>query len=288
VGPARAARGASTSGGRGGLARTIPTLGPTFVKIGQVFSARPDVVPEPYLGALSTLTDRVPCVPFARIEAELVAAYGAPGGRGVRGFEREPLAAGSLGQVYRARHQGQDVVVKVLRPGVEALVEHDVRFVRRVLALVERRWSHPQLRGCTWRWTSSSAASPRDGLPQGGRVRARHRRSVRGQPARGGARVVDGMVRRTALVLEFVEGTRVDRIEALVEAGEGGPGAGGGRRGGGLHPDDAGGRHLPRGPAPRQPAGARRRRAGAAGLRDGDRGRSRRCGGTWCTPRWPR
>jgi predicted unusual protein kinase regulating ubiquinone biosynthesis (AarF/ABC1/UbiB family) len=58
------------------LAHIIPALGPTFVKIGQVFSARPDVVPEPYLSSLSTLTDRVPAVPFDRIEHELTAAYG--------------------------------------------------------------------------------------------------------------------------------------------------------------------------------------------------------------------
>jgi predicted unusual protein kinase regulating ubiquinone biosynthesis (AarF/ABC1/UbiB family) len=129
------------------LADVIPTLGPTFVKIGQVFSARPDVVPEPYLTQLSTLTDNVPCVPFSQIERELVAAYGAPVDEVFEAFDRTPMAAGSLGQVYKARYRGQDVVVKVLRPGVEPIVEHDVKFVRMVLRWVERFWSHPQLRG---------------------------------------------------------------------------------------------------------------------------------------------
>ncbi|SOD03399.1 Predicted unusual protein kinase regulating ubiquinone biosynthesis, AarF/ABC1/UbiB family [bacterium JGI 053] len=202
------------------LARTIPTLGPTFVKIGQVFSARPDVVPEPYLGALSELTDRVPCVPFPRIEAELVAAYGAPVDEVFEAFEREPLAAGSLGQVYRARYQGQDVVVKVLRPGVEAVVAHDVRFVRRMLALVERRWTHPQLRGVH---VALDEFERRIAAEMDFEQEAAYARSIgkafAGNPRVVVPRVVDGMVRRRALVLEFVEGTRVDRIDALVAAG---------------------------------------------------------------------
>ena len=76
------------------LADVIPTLGPTFVKIGQVFSARPDVVPEPYLTALAALTDSVPCVPFPRIEKELETAFGGPVDRVFDAFDRAPLAAG--------------------------------------------------------------------------------------------------------------------------------------------------------------------------------------------------
>ncbi|HYH83795.1 MAG TPA: AarF/UbiB family protein, partial [Longimicrobium sp.] len=202
------------------LAKTIPTLGPTFVKIGQVFSARPDVVPEPYLGALSTLTDRVPCVPFGQIEAELVRAYGAPVDEVFDEFEREPLAAGSLGQVYRARHQGRDVVVKVLRPGVEAVVAHDVRFVRAVLARVERWWTHPQFRGLH---VALDEFERRIADEMDFRKEAAYARAI-GERFAGNPRVivpevVDGMVHQRALVLEFVEGTRVDQIDALVRAG---------------------------------------------------------------------
>ena len=204
----------------GRLARAVPRAGPTFVKIGQVFSARPDVVPEPYLGALAELTDRVPCVPFARIEAELVRAYGAPVDEVFQAFEREPLAAGSLGQVYRARHGGEEVVVKVLRPGVEAIVEHDVRFVRRVLGVVERRWSHPQLRGIR---VALDEFERRIADEMDFRKEAAYARSIGERFARNPRvvvpRVIDGMVRQRTLVLEFVEGTRVDRIDALVAAG---------------------------------------------------------------------
>ncbi|MBW3572068.1 MAG: hypothetical protein KY467_13285 [Gemmatimonadetes bacterium] len=202
------------------LARVIPTLGPTFVKIGQVFSARPDVVPEPYLSALSTLTDRVPAVPFARIEHELAAAYGAPVDKVFDAFDREPLAAGSLGQVYRARYRGEDVVVKVLRPGVEPVVEHDLRFVRAVLRRVERWWSHPQLRGLhvVIDEFERRIADEMDFRKEAAYARAIAQKFA-ANPRVVVPRVIDGMVHRRAMVMEFVEGTRVDRIDALVALG---------------------------------------------------------------------
>jgi predicted unusual protein kinase regulating ubiquinone biosynthesis (AarF/ABC1/UbiB family) len=202
------------------LARTVPRLGPTFVKIGQVFSARPDVVPEPYLGALSSLTDQVPCVPFAEIEAEIVSAYGASVDEVFEAFDREPLAAGSLGQVYRARWRGEDVVLKVLRPGVEAVVAHDVRFVRRALGWVERFWSHPQLRGVRVALDEFERriGDEMDFTKEAAYARAIGERFQR-NPRVVVPRVIEGMVRPRALVLEYVHGTRVDRIEPLVAAG---------------------------------------------------------------------
>jgi predicted unusual protein kinase regulating ubiquinone biosynthesis (AarF/ABC1/UbiB family) len=202
------------------LARMIPTLGPTFVKIGQVLSARPDVVPEPYLSELSTLTDRVPTVPFAQIEHELTAAYGAPVDEVFEAFQREPLAAGSLGQVYRARYRGEDVVVKVLRPGVEPVVEHDVLFVRRVLRFVERWWSHPQLRGLhvVIDEFERRIADEMDFRKEAAYARAIGQKFA-SNPRVVVPRVIDGMTHRRAMVMEFVEGTRVDRIDPLVALG---------------------------------------------------------------------
>lgn len=202
------------------LARAIPALGPTFVKIAQVFSARPDVVPEPYLSALSTLTDQVPCVPFPAIERELESAYGAPVDAVFEDFQREPLAAGSLGQVYRARLRGHDVVVKVLRPGVEAVVAHDVRFVRGALRWVRRFWTHPQLRGLGVALDEFERriADEMDFTREAAYARSIGARFA-SNPRVVVPRVADDMVRRRALVLEYVEGTRVDRLEPLVAAG---------------------------------------------------------------------
>ena len=102
-------------------------LGPTFIKIGQSMGTRADLLPLPFVKELGTLVDSVPPFPndiaFARIEKEL--------GRKISEvyaeFELEPVAAASLGQVYRARlHTGEEVAVKVQRPNLEAVISGDI------------------------------------------------------------------------------------------------------------------------------------------------------------------
>ena len=93
------------------LVHALAVLGPTFVKLAQVFASRADVVPEPYLGALGTLTDQVPPIPWSQVERVIEASYGAPVGELFERIDQVPLAAASLGQVHRARHAGTEVVV---------------------------------------------------------------------------------------------------------------------------------------------------------------------------------
>jgi predicted unusual protein kinase regulating ubiquinone biosynthesis (AarF/ABC1/UbiB family) len=202
------------------IARTACAAGPAFVKIGQVLSARPDLVPEPYLGALATLTDRVPTLPFERLEPELARAFGRPVDAVFDRFDRDPLAGGSLGQVHRARYAGGEVVVKILRPGVEELVAHDLRLVRRVLALARRLRDHPQLRGLGVALDEFErrVADEMDLRQEAAYARAIGRSFAR-NPRVVVPRVIEGMVHRRVLVLEYVEGARVDRIDALVAAG---------------------------------------------------------------------
>ena len=113
------------------LVRTVATLGPTFVKLAQVFAARADIVPEPYLAALGTLVDRVPAVPVALVREEIERTFGRPIEQLFERFDDAPLASASLGQVHRASYAGQEIAVKVLRPGIEALVREDVEAARR-------------------------------------------------------------------------------------------------------------------------------------------------------------
>ncbi len=125
------------------LKNKLIELGPTFIKIGQSMGTRPDLLPLPFVIELGTLVDQVPPYPndvaFARIEHEL--------GRKINEvyseFELEPVAAASLGQVYRARlHTGEEVAVKVQRPNLEAIIKGDVVILKKVARFAER---FPQL-----------------------------------------------------------------------------------------------------------------------------------------------
>jgi predicted unusual protein kinase regulating ubiquinone biosynthesis (AarF/ABC1/UbiB family) len=114
-------------------------LGPTFIKIGQSMGTRADLLPLPFVKALGELQDSVPAFPneiaFARIEKEL--------GRKIsevyQEFDIEPVAAASLGQVYRAKlFTGEEVAVKVQRPNLAGIIKGDVEILRKVASFAER------------------------------------------------------------------------------------------------------------------------------------------------------
>lgn len=202
------------------LVATLVTLGPTFVKLAQVFGSRPDVIPDPYLTALGTLTDRVPPVPFDDIERELITSYGQHPDEIFEGLGREPLAAGSLGQVYRARYDGAEVVVKVLRPGVENLVAMDIRAVRRLLDIVSARWSNPHLKGFR---VVVNEFSLRIAEEMDFRQEAAYATTI-GESFANNPRVlipkiVPALTRQRVVVMEYMQGTRVDLLAALIAEG---------------------------------------------------------------------
>ncbi|MCT2585422.1 ABC1 kinase family protein [Actinophytocola gossypii] len=122
------------------LRRALEDGGVTFVKLGQVLSTRPDLLPPVFVDELSLLQDQVAPADPEAVERLLTEEYGRPVGEVFAEFDREPLAAASIAQVYRARlHSGEDVVVKVRRPGVEKVVERDLDIVLRVAASLDLR-----------------------------------------------------------------------------------------------------------------------------------------------------
>src|SRR5690606_22079459 len=131
------------------LTATIAALGPTFIKLAQVFSARADILPEPYLSSIGRLQDRVPPDPFDDIRTVIESELGHPIDELFREFEREPVAAASLGQVHRARIGDDAVAVKVLRPGVEDLVATDLDISFRVLYFLNVFFPNHHVRALT-------------------------------------------------------------------------------------------------------------------------------------------
>lgn len=125
------------------LKENLINLGPTFIKIGQSMGTRADLLPLPFVKALGELQDSVPPFPneiaFARIEKEL----GKKINEVYQEFDVEPVAAASLGQVYRAKlFTGEEVAVKVQRPNLEATIKGDIGILRKVAAFAEK---FPQL-----------------------------------------------------------------------------------------------------------------------------------------------
>jgi predicted unusual protein kinase regulating ubiquinone biosynthesis (AarF/ABC1/UbiB family) len=111
------------------LLDSLLTLGPTFIKLGQLLSSRPDVLPPEYLEVLSSLQDDVPPAPWEEAR-EVIAAELGPPMEVFDEFETEAISGASLGQVYVGTYQGERVAVKVRRPNIEDLVEADLRVIR--------------------------------------------------------------------------------------------------------------------------------------------------------------
>ena len=198
------------------LVGTIISLGPTFVKMGQVFAARADLIPEPYLSELGRLIDEMPAMPFPTVDGIVAESYNGRGADAMfEAFERAPVAAASLGQVHRARYRGEVVAVKVLRPGVERRVRADLIAARRIVGWVGRWWVHPHVQRVR---TVLNEFELRIGEEMDFRLEAEHGMEIganfAGNPHVIVPRVLHELTRQRVLVMEFVEGTRIDRLDA--------------------------------------------------------------------------
>jgi ubiquinone biosynthesis protein len=109
------------------LADDLERMGPTFIKLGQLLSTRPDILPPPYLHALARLQDRVEPFSFGEVERIVAAELGVRLSKAFSEFEASPVAAASLGQVHRAAmRDGRRVAVKVQRPNIRERVAEDL------------------------------------------------------------------------------------------------------------------------------------------------------------------
>ena len=112
------------------LRRTFERLGPTFIKLGQVLSVRPDLIPKEYIKELESLQDKVPEFTYEEAKATIESELGKSLNRLFLHFEKKPIASASISQVYKAiLKNGDHVAVKVQRPNVRQMMETDIEIM---------------------------------------------------------------------------------------------------------------------------------------------------------------
>jgi ubiquinone biosynthesis protein len=117
----------------------LEELGPTFIKLGQVLSTRPDILPARYLDELTHLQDHVPPFPYENVVKIITQDFGSPPDELFAEFDPEPIAAASIAQGHRARlHDGREVFVKVRRPRIGSTVAVDLEILEHLASMVER------------------------------------------------------------------------------------------------------------------------------------------------------
>jgi ubiquinone biosynthesis protein len=122
-----------------GLRMALEELGPTYIKLGQILSTRPDLVPVEFIKELSKLQDKVPLFPFGAVRKIVEAELKLPLEEIFNHFDEKPLASASIGQVHKARiENGEEVAVKVQRPGIQKIIEVDLEIMLHLATLMER------------------------------------------------------------------------------------------------------------------------------------------------------
>ncbi|MCD6595138.1 AarF/ABC1/UbiB kinase family protein [bacterium] len=208
-----------SSGAR--LRMALEELGGTFVKIGQILSVRPDIVPLEVCDELRKLQDEVPSVSFDKIEPILTEIYGVPIDDVFAKFDRTPIAAASLAQVYRATMKnGEEVAVKVLRPDIRRQVENDISLMQQLTKIGEHYSS------------LISDINPMSFVDEFARSLRREtdlvweRRNIerfailcKGDETVHIPKVYPELSGQSVLVMEFIDGINISEIEKLKAAG---------------------------------------------------------------------
>lgn len=192
----------------------LTELGPTFVKLGQVLSVRPDIVPGEILEELQGLQDSVPPAPFGEVRESLERELGASLEERFRAFDPTPLASASIAQVHRAElHDGRVVAVKVQRPGIEPAIRSDLHILYTLAHLLRDRVQLPGLYSPMGIVQEFDAALTRElDFIQEARAAARFRRCLSGHRELYAPEVLEEWTTRRMLVLEMLEGRRFSEL----------------------------------------------------------------------------
>jgi len=199
----------------------IEELGPTFVKLAQVLSTRPDLIPPPLVAELARLQDEVPAGPWPAVHERIETELRAPLETIFADIEEKPVAAASLAQVHRATlHTGEQVVVKVQRPGIRTIIETDLEILFDLARFLQTRTPLGQIYDLPEIVESFSYGLRAEmDYRQEGRNADRFRRNFAGESHLHIPEVFWDYTTERIIVFERIAGIKIDDVAALDAAG---------------------------------------------------------------------
>jgi predicted unusual protein kinase regulating ubiquinone biosynthesis (AarF/ABC1/UbiB family) len=199
--------------------KTFISLGPVYIKLGQWLSSRADILPQPYLEELAKLQDEVPAESFDKVRPIIEKDLG-PMDQSFDFVDTNVISGASLGQVYKARLRGNDVIIKVKRPGIEKIVEEDIRVLKRIIPFA-MKFVDPNLRYSAEAMLSQFIETIHEEMDY--RIESKNLKSIKknmeGFPKLRIPSVIDDRSSQNVLTMEYLPGIKITNVKALDEAG---------------------------------------------------------------------
>ena len=200
------------------ILNTCISLGPVYIKFGQWLSSRADILPQPYLIELSKLQDSVPPISFDKVRPVIEKDIGKIDEK-FDSLNNKAISGASLGQVYRASKDGQELIVKVIRPGIEKVVEKDLKVLMKIIPFA-MKFVDPNLRFSIIPIMKQFAESIEEEMDYS--KESENLKSIKKNMEPYNVvipEIKNDYSTKNVLTMEYIPGIKVTNIEALDEAG---------------------------------------------------------------------
>lgn len=199
----------------------LEELGPTFIKLGQFLSTRADILPPTYIEEFTKLQDSVPPFSFEGVAAEICKELGSDIFDLFASFEEEPIGAASIAQAHRATlKSGEEVVIKIRRPGIKALVETDIEALMLLAMVAERHLPNSEIYDPVGQVRELARTLRKEmDLSLEGRTIERFAANFAGDSTVYFPKVYWAYTSKALLTMEMIEGIKVSDVDSLVAAG---------------------------------------------------------------------